>query len=116
MLTNANINGWDPGTLCGPTQPSLYQLKARAETTKKSAKLKSLGKAPASRKAGVTLCTPSQLFATLLRTSRRGHVLLTSQLCELQPCERTHMHPELGACGGDVVSKESLETARTLLR
>jgi hypothetical protein len=28
----------------------------------------------------------------------------------LQPCERTHIH------GGDMVSKEYLETARTLLR
>jgi hypothetical protein len=32
---------------------------------------------------GARFCTASQLFATLLRTSRRGHVLLTSQLCEL---------------------------------
>lgn len=33
--------------------------------------------------SGVTLSTASQLLATLLRTSPRGHVLLISQLCEL---------------------------------
>ena len=33
-----------------------------------------------------------------------------------QPHERTHMNFELGAYGGDMLSKECLGTARTLLR
>jgi hypothetical protein len=33
-----------------------------------------------------------------------------------QPPECTHIHFELGGCGGDMISKEYLETARTLLR
>lgn len=33
-----------------------------------------------------------------------------------QQPECAHIHFELGDCGGDMVSKEYLETARTLLR